>query len=91
MVVDVVGMVVDRSKIRRARKTFPNNIQKSHATENLDDRCTCTKYFNGRKYATISQVKIGDKLATITVLEKHIIVLSEPGSQNYIGNCTHKK
>lgn len=44
-------------------------------------------YFDGRKDQTISQVKIGEKFARKTVLEEHIVLLSEPGSK-YISHFT---
>lgn len=78
------SMVVDRNKIRRARKVTRSKIQNIELSENRE---LLGLYFDGRKDKTISQIKIGEKFARKTVMEDHIVVLSEPDSK-YIGHLT---
>lgn len=76
--------MVDRSKIRRAGKVARTEIQISQSSQHLE---LLGIYFDGRKDQTISQVKIGEKFVRKTVLEEHIVLLSEPGSK-YISHFT---
>ncbi|CAH0562903.1 unnamed protein product [Brassicogethes aeneus] len=73
--------IIDRSKIRRARKR-----QRSKYESKSKEFVTCL-FFDGRKDKTIAQNMRGNKLHRNTVIEEHIVLVSEPGSK-YIGHVT---
>lgn len=79
------SMVVDRSKIRRARKAIRTETQSLQSSQHLE---LLGLYFDDRKDQTISQAKIGEKFVRKTVLEEHIVLLLEAGSKYYIGHFT---
>ena len=75
--------VVHRNKIRRAR-------QKKRSS--LKDKGPSTArgiYFDGRKDLTLKEEKKGEKCYRKKVLEEHITLVVEPGSQ-YIGHYSLK-
>lgn len=77
--------VVDRNKIRRARQRKRNLLQKM----NKDNRENLlqTLYFDGRKDHTMTNVQKGSKWYRKNVVEEHLTLLEEPGSQ-FIGHVT---
>lgn len=73
--------IIDRSKIRRARK------RKRTEYQSKDKEVITGLFFDGRKDKTIKQDKIGNKLYRKTFTEEHIVLISEPGSK-YLGHVT---
>lgn len=73
--------IIDRSKIRRARKRKRSEYQGGNK------EVITGLYFDGRKDSTITQEMRGNRLHRKTVIEEHIVLVSEPGSK-YIGHVT---
>jgi hypothetical protein len=73
--------VIDRSKVRRERKSYRDIITASEPSE------ITSLYFDGRKDATYVVQKIGDRNHKRKITEEHITVISEPDSK-YIGHFT---
>lgn len=76
--------IIDRSKIRRERVKARKNLKKKHEEEKT---CVHGIYFDGRKDKTLTQLKEGDILSRKTIIEEHIVLVSEPGSV-YLGHIT---
>lgn len=74
--------VVDRSKIRRARQSQRRKLQCIKKLNGLR-----SIYFDGRKDKTIVSVKDGSRYRRRKIVEEHLSLIEEPGSQ-YIGHIT---
>lgn len=72
--------VIDRSKIRRARKNVRKAIQNKEVISDIEGI-----YFDGRKDKTITFETIEQKMHKKIIVEEHIVVLCEPGSR-YLGH-----
>lgn len=74
--------VIDRHKIRRERKKIRTKYQQKN-----EKQLEILKgfYFDGRKDQTLVQERKKGKLYPKTVLEEHVTMISEPGSQ-YLGH-----
>ena len=73
--------VIDRNKIRRARKRVPSEHQQN-------DKITLLLqgiYFNGRRDKTMAQEEIDNVKHKRTVLEEHVVLVQEPES-HYMGH-----
>lgn len=80
---DDVSSVIDRNKIRRARKRVRSEHQQ-------DDKITLPLqgiFFDGRKDKTMTQEEIDNVKHRRTVVEEHIVLVQEPESQ-YMGHFT---
>jgi len=77
--------VIDRSKIRRARKKVRTNLQhRIHSDNSLK-----SIYFDGRKDKTMVNIKKGSKYYRQSIVEEHLSLIKEPDSK-YIGHVTPK-
>lgn len=74
--------VIDRSKIRRARKRQRNALQTSGT---LETQYPQSVYFDGRKDRTLKMEKRGNKYYRASVVEEHIVLIEEPNSK-YMGH-----
>ena len=75
--------VIDRNKIRRARKRVcPEHQQNDKITLLLQGI-----YFDGRKDKTKAREKIDNVKHKRTVLEEHVVLVQEPES-HYVGHFT---
>lgn len=76
--------VIDKSKLDRQRKRQRVDLQKNI----IKDGATLQAlYFDGRKDRTLHIEKQGDTSSRKTLVEEHIVLLKEPGSE-YIGHVT---
>ena len=75
------SMVIDRSKIRRARKRVRKALQHDLPAS------VSALYFDGRKDRTRIQVKKGKKYYAKTIVEEHVTLVYEPNSV-YLGHIT---
>lgn len=76
--------VIDRSKIRRARKRQRNLLQ---INEKRETRYLQSVYFDGRKDRTMKMERRGKKYYRVNVVEEHIVLIEEPSSK-YIGHVS---
>lgn len=76
--------IVDRSKIRRERTQCRTNLKRKF---NVTEPMVYGIFFDGRKDKTIVQEKKGEKFCRKTIVEEHIVLVSEPGS-TYLGHVT---
>ena len=75
--------VIDRNKIRRARKRVRSEHQQN-------DKITLLLqgiYFDGRKDKTMAQEEIDNVKHKRTVIEEHVVLVQEPES-HYVGHFT---
>lgn len=77
--------VIDRSKLRRERRKVRSQLESTAAHAQIQSLDGI--YFDGRKDKTIVYQKKGNYSYRTTVMEEHIVLLSEPGSV-YIGHVT---
>jgi hypothetical protein len=73
-------MIIDRSKVRRERKAKRAILREESQIVNFR-----SLYFDGRKDKTLHNEKRGDTYYRSIIIEEHITVLNEPGS-NYVGH-----
>ena len=78
------SLVVDRNKLIREKGKINKQLQKKINDNKVP---TYAIYFDGRKDQTNVTVQKGMKFRNVTIVEEHISVLSEPGS-NYLGHVT---
>ena len=67
--------VIDRSKLRRERQKYREEIQKD---EELQFGAVDGIYIDGRKDATIISVKQGNSYHRKTIIEEHYVLVGEP-------------
>ena len=67
--------VTDRSKLRRERQKYREEIQKD---EELQFGAVDGIYIHGRKDATIISVKQGNSYHQKTIIEEHYVLVGEP-------------
>lgn len=75
--------VIDRHRIKRARKEIRAVLTAQNLDQNQRPRCL---YFDGKKDCTKVQVKKNDKLRSETVTEDHYSMTSPEG--RFIGHVT---
>lgn len=75
--------VIDRNKLRRARKRCRSELQAADIVEEPLQSI----YFDGRKDKTIKHDIIDSKMYKKTVTEEHIVLMQEPNS-HYIGHTS---
>jgi hypothetical protein len=75
------SLIIDRSKIRRARKQSRDKIQEGVNT----GKSIVSIYFDGRKDRTTVQEQKDSKYYRKTVVEEHITLVAEP-DQVYLGH-----
>lgn len=76
--------VIDRCKIRRARKKKRLSVVQNVRRKKLNVKGI---YFDGRKDKTIHYISLGSKLHRKVVVEEHIALVKEPGSE-YLGHVS---
>lgn len=69
-------IIVDKNKIRRKRFQTRTNIETQNKTAEIQ-----ALYFDGRKDKTLVKTKKGNKYYNETIVEEHISLIKEPGSQ----------
>ena len=74
--------VIDPSKIRRERKRKRNQLRFSQ-----DSKKVRGIFFDGRKYATIENIKEGSKFYRRSITQEHISLIEEPESK-YLGHIS---
>lgn len=75
--------VIDKNKIRRARKRIRSEHQETAKVSSTLQGL----FFDGRKDQTLSQEDVGGRLHKRTVTEEHIVLIQEPDS-HYVGHFT---
>lgn len=75
--------IIDRSKVRRARKCNRETLQSQQNATNISN--IKGLYFDGRKDQTLTII---DERQS-KIMEEHIVLIEEPGSK-YIGHVTPK-
>lgn len=81
---NMATMTVDKSKLNRWRKSGREKLQKKE-NEEMESKPVSSLYFDGKKDATLTRVKKGEKFYNKTVIEDHYVILEEPGSA-YLGH-----
>lgn len=76
--------VIDRNKVRRERKRSRNALKEN---QDLEGNKIYAIYFDGRKDRTLVQHKEENISSRKTVIEEHIVLVSEPGSK-YFGHIS---
>jgi hypothetical protein len=76
-------LVVDRSKVRRARKRIRNDFSKDHTPPKQNFGL----FFDGKKDHTTALVKKDGKNYMTKVVEDHYVLVKEPNSE-YLGHVT---
>jgi hypothetical protein len=74
--------VTDKNKIRRERKRKRKELQCKGKPEELQ-----ALFFDGRKDKTLADQIKGNKKHRTTVIEEHVVLIQEPGSE-YIGHVS---
>ncbi|GBM03055.1 hypothetical protein AVEN_14565-1 [Araneus ventricosus] len=83
---DGLTLVVDRSKIRRERKSVRNELKCDSLTQ-INQNPVCGLCFDGRKDNTVVKIVKGEKYCRNIIKEEHITIVQEPKSK-YIGHVT---
>ena len=78
---DDTSLVIDRSKLRRQR----TRRRKGASNQHKQYAASIGLYFDGRKDSTIAMTKIGYKYYRRKLLEEHVCLAKEPGSE-YMGH-----
>ena len=76
--------VIDRNKIRRSKNDIRKEVN-AFAKNNASE--IQSLYFDGRKDQTLINEKKGDSYHKKNIMEEHITLMSEPGS-NYLGHVS---
>ena len=77
-------MTVDAAKVKRWRKKGRKKAKAKQETS-ISSKPVTSLYFDGKKDATLTQERKGDRLYQKTVLEEHFVMLERPGS-SYLGH-----
>lgn len=79
--------IIDHHKLARERRRHRQQVQQEEKSE--WDENVSSIYFDGKRDATLSQHRVGNKIYPTSVIEDHYVIIAEPGG-HYLHHVTPK-